>query len=82
MLIYAIISRLWRGEAGVFRENWRLFRLFLLFSCKPLTASACKRNVVAPTIQGLLCSFLSLISFNSSFGHSIFTAVLAIADNV
>lgn len=69
-LICAIISLRWHGEAGAFRENWRIFRLFLLFSYRLITASAFKRTTIAPAIQGLLYPFLSLTSFNSSFGYS------------
>lgn len=59
MLICAIISLRWHGEAGVFQENWRIFRLFLLFSYRLITASAFKRNAVVPHIRGY-CTFFSL----------------------
>ena len=71
MLICAIISLRWHGEADAFPENWKISRRFLLFLFRPTTVSDCRKNAIALVIQGLLSLFPSLTSFNSAFGHSI-----------
>ena len=70
MLTYVIIFPPLPGKAGVFQESWRTFRLFLLFSFMPTTGLAVTKTPIVPSIPDLLSLFLSLTSFNSSFGYS------------
>lgn len=68
-LICAIISQHWPDGADVFQGNWRTFRQFLLFSFRPITVLDSRRTAIVPAILAQLSLFLSLTSFNSSFGH-------------
>ena len=72
-LICAIIFRHWRGEVDVFRESWKISRLFWLCSCGLTTVLEFIKTAIVPTIRGSRHPVLSLISFNCAFGHSAIT---------
>lgn len=52
-LICTIIPQHWHGKTGVFRESWRTFKLFLLFSFKHTTVSASRKTTIVSDSQGL-----------------------------
>ena len=70
MLICAIISLRWHGEADAFPENWKISRRFLLFLFRPTTVWDYRKTAIALVTLGALSLFPSLASFNSAFGHS------------
>ena len=71
-LIFAIISLRWRGESDAFPENWRISRLFLLFSYRLTIVLVSRKTAIVAAAHRLRFPFLSLISFYSSLGHSRF----------
>ena len=72
MLIYGILFPRWRVAADVSLGNWKIFRRFLPSLFRPIIASAARKCYSAPCIIPPLFLSLSLISFNFSFGHSLF----------
>ena len=72
MLIYGIIFPRWHAVADVSLGNWKIFRRFLPSLFRRITVSAGIKCYTAPAFTLLLFLFLSLISFKSPFGHSLF----------
>lgn len=72
MLIYGIIFPRWRVAADVSLGSWKIFRRFFPSLFRPIIASAGRKCYTAPAIIPLLFLSPSLISFKSSFGHSLF----------
>ena len=71
MLIYGIIFPRWRVAADVSLGSWKIFRRFFPSLFRPIIASAGRKCYTAPAIIPLLFLSPSLISFKSSFGHSL-----------
>ena len=71
MLIYGIIFPRWRVAADVSLGSWKIFKRFLLSLFMRITVSADLKCYTAPGIIPLLFLSPSLISFKSSFGHSL-----------